>query len=236
MIDFFYYKSPNARKIYIMLEEVGLSYKTLWVDISAGEQFDPAFLAVNPNGKIPAIVDREGPGGVEIELFESGAILLYLAEKSGRLLPADAARRQQAIAWTFWQVGNQGPAAGQAAHFVSHARERGIDAPYARERFVREAERCYRVLDARLVGRDFIADEYSIADIACFPWVRVHKGHGVALETYPNVKRWADRLGERPAYRSKPAIEQEMADRIKTTYRDDKSWNILFGAGPATAT
>lgn len=234
MIDLYYYKSPNARKVYIMLEEIGLAYKTHWVDISAGEQFDPDFLDINPNGKVPAIVDRDGPGGREIRLFETGAILLYLAEKSGQLLPSDASTRHEAIAWVFWQVANQGPALGQAAHFVSHAPKRGIDIPYAVERFGREAERCYSVLNARLEGRDYIVAEYSIADIACYPWVRVHKGHGVDLDSFPNIKRWAARLGARSAYASKPTIEQEMAAQTKSEYRDDKSWNVLFGARQAT--
>jgi GST-like protein len=234
MLDLYYHKSPNARKVYLMLEEIGLAYETHWVDISAGDQFNPNFLDINPNAKVPAIVDRDGPGGRELRLFESGAILLYLAEKSGKLLPRDASIRHEAIAWVFWQAANQGPALGQAAHFVSHAPKRGIDIPYAVERFGREAERCYSMLNARLEGRDYIATEYSIADIACYPWVRVHKGHGIDLDGFPNIRRWAAHLGKRPAYASKPAIEHEMASQTKSEYRDDRSWNVLFGARQAT--
>jgi GST-like protein len=231
MITLYYYKSPNARKVYIALEEIGLEYRTHWIDISAGDQFEQDFLAINPNGKIPAIIDHDGPGGRELRLFESGAILLYVAEKSGKLLPKDEARRREAVAWLFWQTGNQGPASGQAAHFVSHAPKRGIESPYAVDRFVREAKRCYSILNTHLADRDYIAGEHSIADIACYPWIRVHRGHGVELKDFPNVERWAERLGSRAAYSSKPAIEQEMAGRTKSEYRDDKSWNVLFGAG-----
>ena len=185
---------------------------------------------VSPNNKIPAIVDHDGPQGRTVALFESGAILLYLAEKSGRFLPADPVTRQGAIVWLFWQVANQGPMLGQAAHFVSHAQKRGIEVPYAIERFTREAERCYSVLNSQLEGRDYIAGEYSIADIACYPWVRVHKGQGVDLARYPNVLRWSDNLSERPAYRAKPKIEEDMATQTKKEYRDDESWKVLFGA------
>ena len=231
MIDLYYYKSPNARKIYIALEEMGLPYEMHWVDISAGDQFKPEFLAINPNNKIPAIVDHDGPGGEPVTLFESGAILLYLAEKSGRLLPEAPVARWSAISWLCWQAANQGPMLGQAAHFFSHAKDRGIEVPYAVERFTREAERCYAVLDGRLAGRDYVAGEYSIADIACFPWVRVAKGQGVDIAKYPNVARWSERLGRRAAYMSKPQIEEDRAAQIKKSYRDDESWRVLFGAG-----
>jgi GST-like protein len=231
VIDLFYYKSPNARKIYIALEEMGLPYEAYWVDISAGDQFKPAFLKINPNNKIPAIVDHDGPGGEDVTLFESGAILLYLAEKSGRFLPSDPVARSCAICWLFWQAANQGPMLGQAAHFFSHARARGIEVPYAIERFTREAERCYAVLNGQLEGRDYVAGEYSVADIACYPWVRVAKGQGVDITRYPNVVRWCERLGERAAYLSRPKIEDDKAAQTKRHYRDDESWRILFGAG-----
>jgi GST-like protein len=231
MIDLYYYKSPNARKIHIALEEMGLPYEAHWVDISAGDQFKPSFLRVSPNNKVPAIVDHDGPQGRAVSLFESGAILLYLAEKSGQLLPVDAVTRQGAIAWLFWQVANQGPMLGQAAHFVSHAQKRAIHVPYAIERFSREAERCYSVLNSQLEDRTYIVGEYSIADVACYPWTRVHKGQGVDLAKYPNVLRWSDMLSKRPVYGLKPQIEMDMAARTKKDYRDDESWKVLFGAG-----
>ena len=198
MIELFYYTSPNARKIVIALEELGLPYETRWVDLSHGDQHTPDFQRINPNGKIPAIIDHDGPAG-PLTLFESGAILEYLAEKTGRLLPADPARRWQARCWVFWQVANQGPMLGQAAHFVTHAANHGVDDEYARTRYVNEAKRCYSVLDRALDGRAWLAGEYSIADIACFPWTRVAKGHGIDVSAYPNVSRWSAAIAARPA-------------------------------------
>src|SRR5207344_559447 len=197
--------SPNARKALIMLEEIGLPYVLRWVDITRGEQFEPAFIAVSPNSRIPALVDHDGPGGRQVELFESGAILLYLAEKSGMLLPTDPIARLEAIKWLFWQTSSQGPLLGQAAHFVSHAQRRGIESEYAVERYRSEAQRLYSVLEQRLDGRTWIADEYSIADIAAFPWVRVAKGQGVEVDRYPRVKQWCEAIAARPAARRKPA-------------------------------
>ncbi len=162
MIDFYYYTSPNARKVLIMLEETGLPYRVVWVDIVAGEQFAPAYQAINPNSRIPAIIDHDGPGGRPIALFESGAILNYLAEKSGMLVPSDPAARHDVLAWLFWQTSSQGPLLGQAAHFVSHARNRGIQLDYAVERYRNEAARLYDVLDRRLAGRAHICGDYSI--------------------------------------------------------------------------
>lgn len=222
------YTSPNARKVQIMLDEVGLPYTVRWVDISAGEQHSAAYRAINPNGKIPAIEDPHGPDGRAITLFESGAILLYLAEKSGQLLPADPVLRWQAIQWLFWQMAGQGPMLGQAAHFVSHARKRGIDDDYATARYQGEARRLYAVLDERLRGREFIVGEaLTIADIACFPWVRVAAGQGVDLGDFPEVKRWSDALARRPSARRRLEAPQE-ASR-KREYSDDASWNALFG-------
>jgi GST-like protein len=153
MIELYYYTSPNARKALMMLEEVGLPYAVRWTDISAGDQHSDAYAAINPNRKIPALVDPDGPGGRSITLFESGAILLYLAEKTGRLLPADPLRRWSVIKWLFWQTSSQGPLLGQAAHFVSHAANRGIDVQYAVDRYRNEAVRLYGVLDSQLAGR-----------------------------------------------------------------------------------
>ncbi len=164
-----------------------------------------------------------------VTLFESGAILLYLAEKTGRLLPTDPLRRFNVIQWLFWQTSSQGPLLGQAAHFVSHAASRGIDAQYAVERYRREAWRLYGVLEGRLVGRDYIDDEFSIADIAAFPWVRVAKGQGVTLDDFPNVKRWCDAIAQRPSARKKVERDEATKQAAKSNYYTDETWNVLFG-------
>jgi GST-like protein len=229
MIELFYYTSPNARKVLMMLEEVGLPYEIRWTDISAGDQFVDAYGAINPNRKVPALIDSDGPTGQPVRLFESGAILLYLAEKTGRLLPIDPRRRWNVIQWLFWQTSSQGPLLGQAAHFVSHAANRGIQVEYAVERYRREAQRLYGVLELQLRGRDFIDDEYSIADIAAFPWVRVAKGQGIDLSEYPSVQRWCEKIAQRPAARKK--IDRDEATKLaaRTNYYKDDTWNRLFG-------
>ena len=229
MIELYYYTSPNARKALMMLEEVGLSYDVRWTDISAGDQYAESYGAINPNRKIPALVDHDGPGGRPITVFESGAILLYLAEKTGRLLPLDPVRRWSVIQWLFWQTSSQGPLLGQAAHFVSHAANKGIDVQYAVERYRTEARRLYGVLDARLAGRDYIESEFSIADIATFPWVRVAKGQGVNLNDFPNVGQWCDRIAQRPSARKKLDRDDATKQAAKVNYYTDETWNVLFG-------
>ena len=229
MIELYYYTSPNARKALMMLEEVGLPYEVRWTDISTGDQYADSFGAINPNRKIPAMVDHDGPGGRAITVFESGAILLYLAEKTGRLLPLDPVRRCSVIQWLFWQTSSQGPLLGQAAHFVSHAANRGIDVEYAVERYRKEALRLHGVLDARLAGRDYIDDEFSIADIAAFPWVRVAKGQGVNLDDFPNLKRWCDAIAQRPSARKKLDRDDATKQAAKANYYTDETWNVLFG-------
>lgn len=229
MIELYYYTSPNARKALMMLEEVGLPYAVRWTDISAGDQHSYAYGAINPNRKIPALVDPDGPGGQSITLFESGAILLYLAEKTGRLLPADPLRRWNVIKWLFWQTSSQGPLLGQAAHFVSHAANRGIDVQYAVDRYRNEAARLYGVLDSQLAGRNYIDGELSIADIAVFPWVRVAKGQGVDLDRFANVRRWCDAMAERPSARKKLERDDATKQAAKTNYYTDATWNVLFG-------
>ena len=199
MIDLYGFLGPNVRKVVIALEELGLEYRVVWVDITAGEQFAESYRAVNPNAKVPALVDHDGPGGQEIVLFESAAILLYLAEKTGRLLPVDPRRRWEAVSWVAWQVANQGPMAGQATHFLTYAPQQGIDDDYAKDRYHREVVRLYALFDERLTGREYLADEFSIADIACFPWVRVAKGHHIDLARYPAVAAWSARISERPS-------------------------------------
>ncbi|MGH3087427.1 MAG: glutathione S-transferase family protein, partial [Rubrobacteraceae bacterium] len=224
----FYYTSPNARKVVMALEETGLEYSIRWVDIGSGDQHTPEYRRINPNGRIPAIVDRDGPGGEPITLFESGAILHYLAEKTGKLLPSDPAERWRAICWVHWQVANQGPMLGQASHFVSHVKSRGISDSYARDRFVREADRLYRVLDEGLGEREFLAGEFSIADIACFPWVRVAKGQGIEVADYPAVEAWSGRVSARPSATVK--IPDQRDEATKSYKYTDEQWEILFGS------
>ena len=228
MIDFFYYPSPNARKALIALEELELPYTVRWVDITKGDQHQPEFRAINPNGKVPAIVDHDGPSGRPLRLFESGAILEYLADKTGRLLPGDAAKAWEARAWVYWQAANQGPMAGQATHFLQYAADRGVDDSYARDRYRREAARTYDVLNTRLDGRDYLVGEYSIADIMCFPWTRVADGHGVSLDDYPAVKAWSERIKARPA--AKVRIEDRRDEAARQSAFTDEQWEQLFGA------
>ena len=198
MIDLYYWGTPNGLKLKLFMEESGLPHRIVPVNIGKGEQFKPAFLTVSPNNKIPALVDHEPVGGGEpVSLFESGAMLLYLAEKTGRFLPADVRGRAEVLQWLFWQVGGLGPMAGQNGHFVAHAPER---VPYAIERYVKETNRLYGVLDKRLADRKFIAgDDYSIADMASYPWIVPHAPHGQDLEDFPHLKRWFEAIQARPA-------------------------------------
>jgi GST-like protein len=225
MIDLFYYTSPNARKILIALEELAAPYNLVWTNISEGDQFRPEFLRVNPNGKIPAIIDRDGP----VTVFESGAILLYLAQKFSKLLPEPPRARAEALSWLAWQVGGQGPMCGQAAHFLSHAAKNGIEQPYARERYAREARRHYEVLDAHLADREWIAGEFSIADIACFPWTRVAKGHGVTLDEFAHVARWSNAIACRPSARRRPEDDADAPFKAPQGGYSNRQWEILFG-------
>lgn len=199
MIDLYGFTGPNVRKVVIALAELGLEYRVIWVDITAGDQFAESYRAVNPNSKVPALVDHDGPDGRTVTLFESAAILLYLAEKTGRLLPDDPERRWTAVSWLAWQVANHGPMAGQATHFLTYAPQQGIEVEYAQDRYRREVQRLYGILDERLADREYLADEFSIADIACFPWVRVAKGHRIDMARYPNVAAWSERISARPS-------------------------------------
>jgi GST-like protein len=197
MIDLYTWPTPNGHKAAIMLEETGLGYLVHPVDLGNGEQLAPDYAAINPNGKIPAIVDRDGPGGAPFAVFESGAILIYLAEKTGEFLAAEPRRRSQAVQWLMFQVGGLGPMLGQAQHFRRFAPK---PLPYAIERYSKEAARLYGVLDGRLGASEFLAEGgYSIADIAAYPWVARHEWQGVALDAHPNVRRWFDAIGRRPA-------------------------------------
>ncbi|MDX1514907.1 MAG: glutathione S-transferase N-terminal domain-containing protein [Gammaproteobacteria bacterium] len=224
MIDLYTWPTPNGHKIHIMLEETGLEYKVIPVNISAGDQFDPEFLKISPNNKMPAIVDPDGPGGKPYSLFESGAILMYLADKTGKFLPADARARYDVIQWLMFQMGGIGPMLGQAHHFRAYAPE---PIAYAIERYTNEANRLYNVLDVRLREHEFLAGEYSIADIATFPWLRSHERQGVDMDAYPNVKRWFEAVAGRPAV--KRGLEV-LADRRRAGPMSDQEREIMFGA------
>jgi GST-like protein len=196
MIQLYTWTTPNGRKVSIMLEELGLAYETHAINIGKNDQFTPEFVAINPNSKIPAIVDSDGPDGQPISIMESGAILIYLAEKTGKLLPASGRGRSLALQWLMFQMGGVGPMFGQVHHFLRAAKE---PVPYAIERYTKETQRLYGVLDARLKDREFLADAYSIADIATYPWVARYEWHKTRLEDFPNVKRWFDAISKRPA-------------------------------------
>lgn len=198
MIDLYYWTTPNGHKISLFLEEAGLPYKVHPINIGEGDQFKPEFLKIAPNNRIPAIVDHDpADGGGPVSLFESGAILLYLAEKTARFIPQDLRGRQEALQWLFWQMGGLGPMAGQNHHFSRFAPEK---IPYAIKRYVDETARLYGVLDRRLADRDFVAGhEYSIADMAIYPWTVSHQWQSQRLEDFPNVHRWFNRIKERPA-------------------------------------
>lgn len=205
MIDLYTWSTPNGRKASVMLEELGLPYTVHPVDIGKGEQFDPAFLKIAPNNRIPAIVDPDGPGGKPLPLFESGAILVYLAEKTkSPLLPSDPRARIITLQWLMWQMGGVGPMFGQAHHFVRFAKE---DVPYGKRRYLDETRRLYGVMNRRLGEAAYLAGEtYTIADIATFPWVARHEWHLVDLNEFPNVKRWFDAIGARPAVKKGMAV------------------------------
>jgi GST-like protein len=196
MIDLYTWTTPNGRKVSVMLEECALAYRAHRIDIGKGDQFKDEFVAINPNSKIPAIVDDEGPDGKPLPLFESGAILLYLAEKCGRFLPSNARARYETLQWLMFQMGGVGPMFGQTHHFLRAAREQ---VPYAIERYSRETRRLYGVLDRRLGEAPFLAGDYSIADMATYPWVARHEWHKVDLADFPNVHRWFVAIGARPA-------------------------------------
>ncbi len=225
MIDLYSWPTPNGHKVHIALEELGLPYTVHAIDIGQGGQFTPEFLAINPNHRIPAIVDEDGPGGA-LTLFESGAILIYLAEKTGQLIPKDAAGRYTCLQWLMFQMGGVGPMFGQANHFANYAPEK---IPYAIERYRNEAARLTRVLQKRLGQAAFLAGtEYSIADIATFPWVRSATSTGaLSLDETPDVRRWLDTIAARPAVERGLAV---LADRRRTGPMDDKQRDVLFGA------
>jgi len=196
MIDLYTWTTPNGRKVSIMLEELALPYRVHPINIGQGEQFRPEYLKINPNGKIPSIIDPEGPGGEPITMMESGAILIYLAGKTGKLMPASVRDRTVALQWLMFQMGGVGPIFGQVHHFLRAAKEQ---VPYAIERYTKETRRLYGVLNERLKDREFLADGYSVADIATYPWVARHEWHKTDLNDFAHVKRWFDAISARPA-------------------------------------
>ncbi|WP_207461843.1 glutathione binding-like protein [Azospirillum sp. SYSU D00513] len=229
MIDLYYWPTPNGHKITIFLEEAGLDYAIHAVNISAGDQFKPDFLAISPNNRMPAIVDRApADGGEPIPVFESGAILTYLAEKTGRFLPSTVRERKTVLEWLYWQIGGLGPMAGQNHHFNRYAPER---IEYAINRYVGETGRLYGVLDKRLQGRAFIAgDDFTIADMACYPWIVPHENQNQNLEDFPDLKRWFE------AVRARPAVVRAYAraDDFKQPAVTEEGKKILFGQSAAT--
>ena len=229
MIELFYWTTPNGHKITMFLEEVGLPYTIVPVNIGAGEQFKPEFLKISPNNRIPAIVDHEpATGGEPISVFESGAILLYLAEKTGKLIGVDLRARVEVLQWLFWQMAGLGPMAGQNHHFSQYAPEK---IPYAVNRYVNETGRLYAVLDKRLADRQFVAGDYSIADIAAYPWIVAHEIQSQKLEDFPNLKRWFETIHGRPA----TVRAYEKAEAFKNQKLDvEKSRELLFNQSANT--
>ena len=222
-IDLYYWPTPNGWKISIMLEELGVPYNVNFVNIGKGEQFEPAFLEISPNNKMPAIVDPDGPGGEPVSVFESGAILLYLGRKFARFYPTGERARIAVEEWLMWQVSGLGPMCGQAHHFRQYAPER---VPYAIERYTNEVNRLYGVMNRRLADHEFLAGEYSIADIACIGWIKPHERQGQNLEDFPNLKRWFETMLARPAVERglKLGIEKRM-----DLSRDKEAQKVLFG-------
>ena len=223
MIQLYTWPTPNGHKVQIMLEEIGLPYAVHPVDIIRGAQFDPDYLALNPNNKVPTIVDDDGPGGKPFTVFETGAILIYLAEKAGQLMPTEPRARAQVLQWLMWQMGGLGPMLGQAQHFHRYATEQ---VPYAIERYTKEGRRLLCVMERQLNGRDYLAGDYSIADIACFPWVRIHKMANQSLDDLPEVSRWY------AAIRARPAVERGLKlllDQWVDVTKSEEARTNLFG-------
>ncbi len=224
MIDLYYWPTPNGHKITIFLEEAGLDYQIISVNIGAGDQFKPDFLKISPNNRMPAIVDHAPiDGGEPIAVFESGAILLYLAEKTGQFLPSDLRRRKTVMEWLFWQIGGLGPMAGQNHHFYQYAPEK---ISYAIDRYVRETNRLYGVLNRQLAENDYIAGDYSIADMACYPWIVPYERQQQNLDDFPYLKRWFNALQKRPAVIRAYERGSNLSDRPVVT---EESRQILFG-------
>ncbi len=223
-IELYYWPTPNGKKVSIFLEETDLPYELVPVDITAGDQFNREFLKISPNNKMPAIVDPEGPDGAPISLFESGAILLYLAEKTGKFFPKEPRERHEAMQWLMFQMGHVGPMLGQAHHFRGYAPE---TIPYAVDRYTNEAARLYGVMDGRLAEAEYFAgDEYTIVDIAIYPWLVSHEKQGQNMEDFPNLKRWYEGVGARPAVRRAMEVGEELRRPIEDL--DEEARDMLF--------
>ncbi|MFO1349383.1 MAG: glutathione S-transferase N-terminal domain-containing protein [Gammaproteobacteria bacterium] len=224
-LDLYYWPTPNGWKITILLEELGVPYELKLVNITKGDQFKPDFLKIAPNNRMPAIVDPDpADGGAPIEIFESGAIMQYLAEKHGRFMPVDTRGRYEVLKWLYWQMGGLGPMAGQAHHFRQYAPE---PIPYAIDRYTNEVNRLYGVMNKRLADRECLAGAYSIADMACWPWVAPHERQGQNLDDFPHLKRWFEALKARPAVQRGHAIGQELRNQNPTV--SEEARKVLFG-------
>ena len=225
-IDVYYWPTPNGHKITIMLEECGLAYAIKPVNIGKGEQFTPEFLAISPNNRMPAIVDHEGPGGKPISVFESGAILQYLGRKTGKFYPKEERARVECEEWLFWQMAGLGPMAGQCHHFRNYAPERFA---YATDRYTNEVNRLYGVMNKRLAGRAYLAGEYTIADMAAYPWVRPYKNQGQDIAEFPNLEAWFKRMHERPAVAKGVKVAEELRQTGYNLATDKNAQAVLFG-------
>lgn len=225
-IELYYWPTPNGWKISIMLEELSVPYDVKYIDIGKGEQFEPEFLQIGPNNRMPVIVDPEGPDGKPISVFESGAILQYLGRKFGKFYTTDERKRVEVDEWLMWQMGGLGPMAGQTHHFRVYAPEQ---VPYAIDRYTNEANRLYGVLDRRLAGRDYIADEYSIADMASIGWATLWERQGQDIGQFPNVRDWIARMKARPAVEKGLALGLEKRVQTQAKMKDEDQQNVLFG-------
>jgi GSH-dependent disulfide-bond oxidoreductase len=225
-IELYYWPTPNGYKITIMLEELGVPYDVKYVNIGRGEQFEPSFLKIAPNNRMPAIIDPDGPGGQPISVFESGAILQYLGRKYGKFYPADERGRVEVEQWLFWQMGGLGPMAGQAHHFRQYAPEK---IPYAIDRYTNECNRLYGVIDKRLADREFLAGDYSIADMASWPWTRSWQNQGQDLDEFPNMKRWFQAMEAKPAVQRAVLVGKAERERQASLAEDKEAQKILFG-------
>ena len=227
MIDLYYAPTPNGWKISIMLEEAEIEYNVIPVNLGAGDQFEPGFLKISPNNRMPVIVDHDGPQGEEISVFESGAILMYLGEKSGKFFPQSDKERIRVLEWLFWQIGGLGPMAGQVSHFVNYAPNFPGDHSYSEKRYKNEYDRLLGVMDMVLEERDYLAGDYSIADMASFPWITAYKRYEVNLDTFKNVRRWFDEIKSRPAVRKGMDVGKENRNFGKGISKE--SLKTMFG-------
>src|ERR1700691_3990525 len=226
MVDVYFWMTPNGYKVTIALEELGLHYNVIPINIGKGDQFKPEILEVSPNNKIPAMVDHDGPDGKPISIFESCAILIYLAEKSGKLMSKEPRGRYNVLEWLMFQMASVGPMLGQAHHFRRYAPDK---LPYAIDRYTNEARRIYGVIDKRVAEVPYLAGEYSIADMAVYPWIRPHNWQGQALEDFPHLKRWYDAIEARPAVQRGNAVMKEELEKARGAKPNKESWEIMFG-------